>query len=67
MMRLIRKMKKGKRGQTALEYALIAGVVAIAIIGAVKALILPMFLEGGDAAEAIKSGIQQAAGGSSGE
>ncbi len=62
----IRNRKSREKGQTALEYALIAGVVAIALIGAVKALIIPMFQEDGEAAKAIKQGIVQAAGGSDG-
>jgi hypothetical protein len=44
--------------------ALIAGVVAIALIGTVKALIVPMFdPDKGEAGKAIKAGIMQAAGG----
>ncbi len=62
MQRLIKSLKQSRRGQTALEYALIAGVVAIALIGAVKGLILPMFQDGGDAAKAIKANILEAAG-----
>lgn len=64
MYSIIKTMKRTKTGQTALEYALIAGVVAIALIGAVKGLIVPMFQPDGEAAKAIKTGIMQAAGGS---
>ena len=64
MFRIVKSLKRSNAGQTALEYALIAGVVAIALIGAVKGLIVPMFQEGGEANKAIKSGIMQAAGGS---
>jgi len=62
MNKLVKMMRKSQSGQTALEYALIAGVVAIALIGAVKGLIVPMFQEDGEAAKAIKAGIMQAAG-----
>ena len=60
--KLARRLKRTERGQTALEYALIAGVVAIAMIGVVKGLFLPMFQGDGEAAQAIRDGIMQAAG-----
>jgi Flp pilus assembly pilin Flp len=64
MLRTINKIRRTNNGQTALEYALIAGVVAIALIGTVKALIVPMFdPDKGEAGKAIKAGIMQAAGG----
>ena len=66
MRKLINSKKKRTLGQTALEYALIAGVVAIALIGAVKGLIVPMFLDGGEANKAIKAGIIEATGGAQG-
>jgi Flp pilus assembly pilin Flp len=62
MHRILKTLQRSQAGQTALEYALIAGVVAIALIGAVKGLIVPMFQEDGEAAKAIKAGIMQAAG-----
>lgn len=59
---IVKQLKKNRRGQTAVEYALIVGVLAIALIGAVKGLILPMFQEEGEAAKAIQTSIMQAAG-----
>lgn len=60
-----RLKRNAKRGQTAVEYALIVGVLAMLLIGAVKGILVPMFQDDGAAKSAIEESISRAAGGQS--